>query len=72
MWVPHAVRRRKCDTQHDVVGVEAFVNDVAPGVGMELAVAAEWAQVAVVGAWRRSRRGSAWAAYETLVDGVAN
>lgn len=48
------------------------MNDVAPGVGMELAVAAEWAQVAVVGAWRRSRRGSAWAAYETLADGVAN
>jgi len=72
MWAPHAVQRRKCDTQPDVAGEEAFVNDAALGVGKDLVVATGWAQVVGVGAWRMSKRGSAWAAYRTLAHGVAN
>jgi hypothetical protein len=52
MWALHAVRRM-CDTQHDAVGGEAFVNDGAVDVGKDLgqlAVAPGWGQVAGVGA----------------------
>lgn len=65
MWVPPHAVRRTCDTRHDAVGGEAFVNDGAADVGKELgqlAVARGWGQEAGVGAWRKSRCGSGRAA----------